>query len=529
MRTLHFLLLSILVAACRQNGGPRAIFEENKSMLSPHERYGQLFIDAQMASVFPDGKTFVDCRPKYPTDQILNAYSIAKEQPDFDIATFVSEYFELPIAYATDFTSDPDRPVEAHIELLWDILTRQPDEADNSTLIPMPEAYVVPGGRFGEIYYWDSYFTMQGLVVSGRTDLIESMVNNFSHLIDTLGFIPNGNRTYFTTRSQPPFFAPMVQLLGEARGNTTETLVQYLPQMEKEYAFWMNGQDKLGPNRTAVEHVVQLAANSILNRYWDRGDYPRDEMYRADVESWEASNREPEEFYRDIRSACESGWDFSSRWLEDGQNLAEIITTDIIPVDLNALLYGMELILAAANEASAQVEKAALFRQKAEQRKALVNHYCWDEALGFYRDYNFRKAEFTPVISLAGVFPLYFNMADEAQARATASVLQKEFLRPGGLVSTLNRTGQQWDAPNGWAPLQLIAIDGLRHYGHEQLAREISQRWIDLNVKVYQNTGKLVEKYNVEDISLKSGGGEYPVQDGFGWTNGTLLYLMNQP
>ena len=528
MRLFHFLLLFVLISACRQNSAPTVVFEENKSMLSPRERYGDLFVEAQMAGVFPDGKTFVDCRPKYPTDQILSAYSIATEQEDFDIAAFVDEYFELPKAYATNFTSDPNRPVEEHIELLWDVLTRQADEADNGTLIPLPNAYVVPGGRFGEIYYWDSYFTMQGLMVSDRDAMIENMVDNFAYLIDTLGFIPNGNRTYFTTRSQPPFFASMVDLLGKALGNRKETLVEYLPQMEKEYGFWMNGQNRVNLNNPSREHVVMLSPDSVLNRYWDAGDYPREEMYKVDVETWEASGREPEEFYQDIRAACESGWDFSSRWFADGKNLTDIITADIIPVDLNALLFGMELLLAEAYQENGQPQKAADYLQRANRRRALVNKYCWDETLGYYRDYNFVKKEFTSVISLVGAFPLYFNMADSSQADATAKVLQREFLRPGGLVSTPNNTGQQWDAPNGWAPLQFIAIDGLKNYGHQALANEIARRWIDLNIKVYKNTGKLVEKYNVEDMSLESGGGEYPVQDGFGWTNGTLLYLLDQ-
>lgn len=529
MRLIHLLVLLAFLTTCKQ--APQVSFEENKNMLSPRERYGDLFIEAQMAAVFPDGKTFVDCRPKFPTDQILGAYKLAKEEKDFDIAVFVGEYFELPKAYATNFKSDPSRPVDEHINLLWDILTRTPDEKDNGTLIPLPYPYVVPGGRFGEIYYWDSYFTMFGLREAGKVDMVESMVDNFAHIIDTIGFIPNGNRTYFTTRSQPPFFAAMVQLLGEAKGNKSSVLKKYLPQLEKEYAFWMDGQQKLSADRSAIGHVVRLEEEEeevTLNRYWDIGNYPREEMHKVDVEFMEESGRAPEEFYTDVRAACESGWDFSSRWFEDSENLTTIVTADIIPVDLNALLYNLELTLAEAYQEQGLLDKAAPILQKAGQRKAAIQKYCWDADLGFYRDYNFVKKEFTPVLSLAAAFPLYFGIADPKQASQTAQVLQKEFLKPGGLVSTLNNTGQQWDAPNGWAPLQLIAIEGLKEYGENELANEITTRWIQLNKKVYKNTGKLVEKYNVEDMSLESGGGEYPVQDGFGWTNGVLLYLLNQ-
>lgn len=526
MRLINWIVLLALMVACKQ--APKVSFEENKNMLSPRERYGDLFFDTQMAAVFPDGKTFVDCRPKYPTDQILGAYKLAKEEKDFDIATFIGEYFDLPKAYATNFKSDPNRPVDDHINLLWDMLTRTPDEGDNGTLIPLPHPYIVPGGRFGEIYYWDSYFTMFGLRAAGKTEMIESMIDNFAFLIDTIGFIPNGNRTYFTTRSQPPFFAAMVQLLGDAKGDKSGTLKKYLPQLEQEYAFWMDGQNRVSTDRTKIEHVVLLEENLKLNRYWDAGDYPREEMHKVDVELMEVSGRAPEEFYTDVRAACESGWDFSSRWFEDAQNLSSIVTTDIIPVDLNALLYNLELTLAEAYQEAGRLEAAAPLLQKANARKMAIQKYCWDAELGFYRDYNFVKKEFTPVLSLAAAFPLYFGIADQLQADQIALILQKEFLKSGGLVSTKNNTGQQWDAPNGWAPLQLIAIDGLKKYGQNQLAQEIATRWINLNKKVYQNTGKLVEKYNVEDMSLESGGGEYPVQDGFGWTNGVLLYLLEE-
>jgi alpha,alpha-trehalase len=188
----------------------------------------------------------------------------------------------------------------------------------------------------------------------------------------------------------------------------------------------------------------------------------------------------------------------------------------------------LELILAEAYQAYGKLEAAARILQAAEKRRAAIREYCWDEATGFFRDYNFKTQAFTPTLSLAGVFPLYFGVATEEQAAGVASVLRSEFLQPGGLLTTLNDTGQQWDAPNGWAPLQAVAVDGLEAYGQKALAGEVAHRWIDLNTRVYKATGKMVEKYNVVDMSLLSGGGEYPVQDGFGWTNGVFLYLKNK-
>jgi alpha,alpha-trehalase len=359
------------------------------------------------------------------------------------------------------------------------------------------------------------------------------MVDNFAWLIETYGFIPNGNRTYYLSRSQPPFFAKMVQLLAGIKGE--EVYSEYLLALEKEYEFWMAGSEnaKLG----AYKRVVKLPDGEILNRYWDDKNTPRPESYREDVKTAkEAVAKNPERtregIYRDLRAAAESGWDFSSRWLSingNGDfNLYSIHTTQIIPVDLNSLLYNLEQTLARAYELGAAAEKAEAFRRKAENRKDAIQKYLWEEETGFYFDYNFESANTTGIYSLAGVYPLFFEISEEEQANKVAASIERVFLRPGGLVSTPHKTGQQWDAPNGWAPLQYMSIEGLRNYGKDQLASEIKQRWLNLNQNVYQKTYKLLEKYNVEDLSKESGGGEYPTQDGFGWTNGVYQKLSKE-
>lgn len=528
IRISAFLLLGVLLATCRQgNDASPDSFSETKQKLPPDERYGELFVAVQMNQVFPDGKTFVDCVPQYPTDELLADYEAAREEPGFDLKAFVLDHFELPKRYASGFESDTSRSVIEHINALWPILTRQPDADDPGTLIPLPHPYIVPGGRFGEIYYWDSYFTMLGLQAAGRIDMIEHMVDNFAYLIDTVGFIPNGNRTYFLSRSQPPFFPLMVDLLAQERGE--EIYRRYLPQLRKEYDFWMDGLTEVGPQRPAAGKVVRLKDGRTLNRYWDRRDVPREEMFRDDVETARRTDRPEPVVYRHLRSAAESGWDFSSRWCTDPHDLATIHTTDIIPVDLNALLYFMERLLESIYRLEGEEEQANLFFQRADDRREALLVYCWDEELGFFVDYDFVKDAPTGVLSLAGAFPLFFRMvSDSEKADRTAARIDSSFLQPGGVVSTLFITGQQWDAPNGWPPLQWITIQGLRHYGHDALAQTIKDRWIDLNLKVYRNTGKLVEKYNVMDMGLEAGGGEYPVQDGFGWTNGVLLRLLTE-
>src|SRR6187397_2377811 len=198
-----------------------------------------LFDDVQMKRVFADGKTFVDCIPRFPVDIIVKKYLQEKEQPGFNLKNFILDNFECPVARAGGYVSDNFSPVEDNIEALWPVLTRQPDTG-NGSLIPLPYPYIVPGGRFGEIYYWDSYFTMLGLAASGKNEMLENMIKNFSFLIDTLGYIPNGNRSYFIGRSQPPFYSLMVKLLAGIKGPAV--LAAYLPQLEKEYVFWMRGQ-----------------------------------------------------------------------------------------------------------------------------------------------------------------------------------------------------------------------------------------------------------------------------------------------
>lgn len=494
-------------------------------MQPPDVIFGDLFKAVQSARVFPDSKTFVDCTPLTSPKEILKVYAMESQKPGFDLSKFVHSHFALPKSYLSGFVGDPNRPIEEHIRLLWDVLRRDADQpVEGSSLIPLPYSYVVPGGRFGEIYYWDSYFTILGLLESGRDDLARSMLANFAYLIETTGHIPNGNRTYFLSRSQPPFFALMVREVAVHTGD--QSLYRtYAPYVELEYNFWMDYLGDSSKYPAAFRRAVELEPGILMNRYWDDTDTPRQESYIEDVELTQKSERKPREIYRDIRAACESGWDFSARWLDDADQMTSIMTTSILPVDLNCLLWSMEFFLARAYEKEVVAAKGVHFAALADRRKELIRKYFWHAQAKLFRDFNFITGHHTPTDSLAMMYPLYMQIATEEQAQGVAEAVQR-FLKPGGLVSTLHHTGQQWDAPNGWAPLQWIAYRGLKNYGHHALADEIKNRWLTNVRRVYQNTGKLVEKYNVEDITLKAGGGEYPVQDGFGWTNGVTLKFL---
>jgi alpha,alpha-trehalase len=486
---------------------------------------GELFERVQLENTFPDNKTFVDCIPKKDLSYIQQRYESEKNEPEFDLSSFVHKYFDEPTIASPYFKSEIKEDLKEHIEKLWTVLTRNP-KINNDSLINLPHPYIVPGGRFREIYYWDSYFTMLGLQVSGRIDVIENMVNNFAWLIDQFGYIPNGNRTYYLGRSQPPFFVCMVQLLSKKRPDEN-ILVKYLSHLQKEHNFWMNGSDLLTPDNSSVKRVVLMPDGNILNHYWDENDTPRPESFKEDVELAHSS-KDKKVMYRHLRAAAESGWDFSSRWFKNKNDFSTIHTTEIIPVDLNCLLFNLEKTISKAYLSSGNSVAAEKFETLAYRRRQSIEKFCWNEKEGFYFDYDYIENRQKDSFTMAAAFPLFFEIASKEQADKVAKVLEEKFLSPGGLITTNETTKQQWDAPNGWPPLQYIAIMGLEKYGHNKLAKDIADRWMILNKKVYEDTGKMMEKYNVVNTGLTAGGGEYPAQDGFGWTNGVYLILNSQ-
>lgn len=502
-------------------------------LYNPAQDLGPLFHDVQLSGIFPDSKTFVDATPLAAPAAIAARYVASRGAPGFSLQAFVQQYFELPQPAGAEFRTDTSQTMEQHIRALWPVLTRAPPrEAATApaSLIALPEPYVVPGGRFREVYYWDSYFTMLGLVESGRTDLVRSMLDNFAHLVRTLGHIPNGNRTYYVSRSQPPFFAAMVGLYASAT-DTTEAL-RYLEALETEHAFWMDGAERVAPGE-AHRRVVRLRDGSLLNRYWDDRADPRPESYRPD---YELGQTLPEErragFYRTVRATAEAGWDFSSRWMRDPKDLRTLETTDLVPVDLNSLLYYEERLVAALRAFRRQGDDATvarLFTRAAEDRRRAVLGAAYDPDSGFFYDVRWASgARVTDRPTLAAAAPLYFLLATPEQGRAVAARLERDFLKPGGFVTTLIASGQQWDAPNGWPPLEWLTIEGVRRYGRADLADTARARWLALNRATYRATGKMTEKYDVVDLSRRAGGGEYPTQDGFGWTNGVALALLGE-
>jgi len=522
--SLH--VLSFLLAACTALFSNTATWSQQSTPQPPSILFGELYAQVALSGVIADTKTFTDAVPKYPPEEILKAYRQAHPTSDADLKSFVEQNFNLaPVPSGDKFTTPDKRSIREHIESLWPVLTRQPESPPQySTLLPLPYPYVVPGGRFEEIYYWDSYFTLLGVSPDKHRDIIESMVKNIAYMIDTYGHMPNGNRTYYLSRSQPPFFFKVVSLL--APNDEASAFAQYLPQLRAEYTFWMEGEKNSTPG-SSYKRVVSMPDGSVLNRYWDERDAPRDESFRADVLLSKNASRDTKELYRDIRAAAESGWDFSSRWFADGRHLETIQTTDIVPIDLNSILYGLEQAIRAGCVRKADRECSDEFTQRAARRRMAINRYLWSAKTKSYQDYQWVQKKPTGQLSAAIVYPLFFGAADRQQAGAVAKIVNAQLLKPGGLVTTPINTGQQWDAPNGWAPLQWLAVDGLNRYGHRTLAQNIAERWMNTVLRTYQRSGKLVEKYDVVNIGQFAGGGEYPLQDGFGWSNGVMIKLMD--
>jgi alpha,alpha-trehalase len=489
---------------------------------------GELFERVQKEKLFTDSKTFVDATPKFTKEEIEKKFNLEKMNPTFDLAHFVEENFDLPkndegkIVDSTEHKNYRDA-----LHTIWDTLYREgeSEQKPGSTLISLDKPYIVPGGRFREMYYWDTFFTVLGLYQSNKISLIESICDNFVQLIDTLGHIPNGNRIYFASRSQPPVFALIVNML--VRKVDARYIKKYIGACEKEYRYWMEGYNMFDGKLREHKHLIDLDENEVLNRYFDNEPIPREEAYTEETAIAENLPDETKpEFYRNMRSAAESGWDFSSRWLKDGKTLTSINTSEIIPVDLNCLLYLYEQILSDWYGKLGSNDVSQLYRKLGEKRKELIQKYCYNHDKQFFCDYSWKRREHTNVLSLASVFALFAKIATPEQAQMIAHHLEEDFLYPGGLVTTLNETGQQWDFPNGWAPLQWIAIRGLQNYGLGMIAEEIKSRWTDNCIRVYNETGHFFEKYNVVHLRQQAEDGEYPTQTGFGWTNGVLLDLL---
>ena len=415
-------------------------------------------------------------------------------------------------------------------------LPADPNTITDHGLLYLPRPYVVPGGRFNEMYGWDSYFIQVGLLRDGELEQARDMAENFIYEIDKYGTILNANRTYYLTRSQPPFLTEMV--LGVYRQNRDKDFLRAAwPAVQAYYRFW-----------TMPPHLVETTG---LSRYYDLGRGPAPEVlsderdaqgrthydrvreyYRTHaVEDYDVSqyyDRATDQltplFYRGDRSMRESGFDPSNRF---GPFSADII--HYVPVCLNSLLFRMETEAAEIARELGRTAEAASWDERAEKRRAAVDRYLWDEQAGVYYDYGFQTRRRRPYLFATTFYPLWAGLASPAQAqrvRANLRLLEA----PGGILTSTRVTGSQWDAPFGWAPLQLIAIQGLRRYGFAADADRLTRKFVSLVTKDFEEHGVIVEKYDVRqrhsDVAAGIRFGYSANQVGFGWTNAAFVELL---
>jgi alpha,alpha-trehalase len=405
-------------------------------------------------------------------------------------------------------------------------------------LLYVPDDYVVPGGRFNELYGWDSYWIVLGLLRNGAVDLAQSIVDNFLYEIEHYGKILNANRTYYLTRSQPPFLTSMALAVYKQTGDRV-WLKATLPAIETFYRYW-----------TQEPH---LTPETGLSRYYDSGDGPAPEVLADEKDEQGRTHYERvKEFYRSHlappydygyqierfydatrdeltplfyigdRSMRESGFDPSDRF---GRFNVSIV--DYNPVCLNSLLYLMERETGEIYALLGKPSQAISWRNRAAVRAAQINHLLWDEASGLYFDYNFVQRSRRNYPFMTTFYPLWTGIAGDDQAKRVILNLPL-FEASGGLQTSTYVSGSQWDAPMGWAPLQMIAISGLRRYGAVAAANRIAINFIGLVLEEFGEHGVLFEKYNVVQRTFSTHaefGYMYNVV-GFGWTNGTILELL---
>uniref|UniRef100_A0A3Q1BSL5 Trehalase n=1 Tax=Amphiprion ocellaris TaxID=80972 RepID=A0A3Q1BSL5_AMPOC len=508
---------------------------------------GPILHQVQTAKLFDDDKYFVDMKLRAAPDVVLSAFHNLSSKfpnnnvPPADLREFLNEHFEKP---GTEFESwtPPDwhdKPKflggiadeqllkwAGEIHNLWKSLGRKihtgvNDQPELYSQIYTPNPVVVPGGRFRELYYWDSYWVINGLLLSEMTDTALGMIQNFLYLVNRYGFVPNGGRIYYERRSQPPFLTLMVESYYQTTRNK-DFLRAALPVLEKEYQFWMT-------NRSVA--VLLNGTLQVLNRYHVQADLPRPESYTDDLEL--AEGLTDEQLWMDLKAGAESGWDFTSRWFIDGDGhnngtLKETRTSQILPVDLNALLCRNEKTLASFHRLLGDGDSAARYDQAAARRLEAVELVLWDAERGAWFDYSLvthsRHSEFHPS-NLAPVWARCYSRPEMGEQAV-------QYLRyPNGVPTSLKESGQQWDYPNAWPPLQHMLIDGLSKLPSkdaQQLAFDLAQRWIKTNWLAYIKYEAMFEKYDVNGDGKPGGGGEYEVQLGFGWTNGVALQLLDQ-
>lgn len=404
--------------------------------------------------------------------------------------------------------STGDAKVDAalnYVERTWPELVRVAVPREGGSLLPLPYPHLVPAGRFQEAYYWDTYFGVLGLLATGRLELAQMQAENMLELVRRHGMVPNGTRDYYLSRSQPPLLTSLVRDVFTRSPRTAQSLrwlrERAYPLMRAEYEnFWMNPQ-------TRFDERTQL------NHHWDEIDLPRPERHSFDKEA------ELGRTYRDVRAAAESGLDFTKAFEGEASQVAGVL--------LNSLLYKNERDLEWAARTLNLSSEAKHFAARAKRRRAAMNRYLWNEALGRFENYNLRSHRRIAVLTADTFAPLFANVASPDQALRVRAQLGKLEQRGGLMSSELTDSTHQWDGDNGWAPQHVIAIQGLRNYNLESDARRLAAKWVEALARIHDATASMFERIDVKRVAPPAtSGSKYPVQKGFLWTNASFEWAL---
>ncbi|XP_056400762.1 trehalase isoform X2 [Hyla sarda] len=536
----------------RTSEGNLSPIHRERQVIQGHDIYctGDILHTVQLAKIFSDDKHFVDMglleTPAQIKKKFKDLLKRSRGQIDKDrLITFVNTSFAQPGTEFEDWDpldwhenpeflshiADPElRSWAADLNDLWKVLGRKisqkvKDEPELHSQIYVPNPVIVPGGRFKEFYYWDSYWVINGLLLSEMYDTAKGMIENFLYMVDSYGFIPNGGRVYYLRRSQPPFLTLMMESYMSSQSNMT-FLRESINLLEKEYDFWMTHRNI---------SVEQNGKTYTLNRYYVPVGGPRPESYSKDYElAVNLTADANQTFYSELKSAAESGWDFSTRWFIGSTNtLLDTKTSEIIPVDLNAILCRVEKTIAKFYNDLDMTEKASKFQSALNQRLEAVQAVLWDESLGIWLDYSInqtrRNQNFYPT-NLAPIWASCYTDPDVVEKAVFYLETSGALSYPNGLPTSLENSSQQWDFPNAWPPLQHMVIEGLEKTQSKrarEIAFSLAQKWVKVNFDAYKKYKAMFEKYDVEGDGKPGGGGEYEVQLGFGWTNGVIMQLLD--
>ncbi len=409
-----------------------------------------------------------------------------------------------------------NRELLAKIERDFELTVRRHPQ-DEGTLIGLPNPYTVPSAvKFQEMYYWDTYFANLGLLQLGKVELVKGNVDNFLFMVEKFGFVPNGSRTYFLSRSQPPFLSRMVKDL-YAVTQDREWLKGAYETLKKEYAFWQDNR-KMNNGLNGYCPPLSLKEAGAPAHYF-LGRVQREPLgernFVPDYPSIEdLTDEEKMQFGRANLSFCECGWDYSSRFLDEGYEYAAVC--------LNSLLYDVEENMRAFSVILNNGEEELWSARKEERRQKM--QALWSEKDELFLDYHVEKKAFSGYKSLASVYPMYANIATKEQAEKTVRFIES-VEAPYGFAAGENKTiwRMQWDFPKVWAPLQVILYDGLKNYGYDELAKKVAEKYVALVEKQYAETGELWEKYDGV-----TGGHPSSACPMTGWSAGAYVYFTTQ-